>query len=398
MTASQIITKAKIRLILNHPFFATLALGMNYIEDVNEITASCDGENIRYNPEYVSKMQVDEVEGLLAHKVMHPALLHHTRMGERDFETWNKACDYAINPILKEAGLRLPKNILIDSRFENLPSENIYNILYEEKKKEEKKPDQPDGEPDKKPDQSGKEPGKSDKNGKNKGNPDPNAPENFGRVSKPETTKDVKQIESEMKQKVSQAESAGKKAGNISKSIEKLVAALLQPKIDWKEVLSRFLCEVSNNDYTWTKPSRRYIPMGLYLPSLENIEIGKVVFIVDTSGSCNVEILNILFSELKYAMELFKFPVTVITCNTHIQDVWEVEEDCEFNPKRGGGTDFKPPFEYIEKNMDDTRAIVYLTDGKCDSFSGDPNIPTLWATYNNPTFNPPFGEVITIEK
>jgi hypothetical protein len=58
-----------------------------------------------------------ELAGVLAHEVMHPAFQHHTRRGDRERKRWNMACDYAIHPLLQEAGLALPKNILIDHRF-----------------------------------------------------------------------------------------------------------------------------------------------------------------------------------------------------------------------------------------------------------------------------------------
>ena len=62
-----------------------------------------------YNPEFVSTLSAPELAGALAHEVMHPALQHHTRRGDRDRRRWNIACDYAINPMLIDAGLTFPK-------------------------------------------------------------------------------------------------------------------------------------------------------------------------------------------------------------------------------------------------------------------------------------------------
>jgi predicted metal-dependent peptidase len=71
-----------------------------------------------------------------------PALRHHTRRAGRDPRRWNEACDYAINPLLLDAGLKLPEGVLVDNRFRGLSAEEIYNRLTSERKA----PAAPDGE------------------------------------------------------------------------------------------------------------------------------------------------------------------------------------------------------------------------------------------------------------
>ena len=51
---------------------------------------------------------------------------------ERDRKRWNMACDYAINPLLLDAGLTLPKDVLIDHRFRGMSAERIYNLIEEQ--------------------------------------------------------------------------------------------------------------------------------------------------------------------------------------------------------------------------------------------------------------------------
>jgi predicted metal-dependent peptidase len=59
---------------------------------------------------------------------MHPALQHHVRRSGRDPRRWNEACDYAINPLLLDAGLSLPDGVLVDHRFRGMSAEQIYNL------------------------------------------------------------------------------------------------------------------------------------------------------------------------------------------------------------------------------------------------------------------------------
>ena len=54
-----------------------------------------DGRRIVYNPAFVEKLSPAELEGVLAHEIMHCALAHHCRRGERDTQLWNQATDYS---------------------------------------------------------------------------------------------------------------------------------------------------------------------------------------------------------------------------------------------------------------------------------------------------------------
>src|SRR5579863_341585 len=100
MDPSEMITKGKIFLIQKQPFYASLVLKMRFEESSEIETADVDGKTIRYNPDFISQFDVRRVAGLLAHEVMHVALLHHTRRNGRGPRKWNYAADYAINPIL----------------------------------------------------------------------------------------------------------------------------------------------------------------------------------------------------------------------------------------------------------------------------------------------------------
>jgi hypothetical protein len=52
------------------------------------------------------------------------------------------ACDYAINPILVDAGLTLPEGVLLEDRFRGMSAERIYNQLEEEEQSQQSSDDQ----------------------------------------------------------------------------------------------------------------------------------------------------------------------------------------------------------------------------------------------------------------
>jgi predicted metal-dependent peptidase len=132
LTPAVRIQKARTALLLDHPFFGSLLFRLGGRASGSIQTMATDGLSLFYNPEFVETLNSAELAGVLAHEVMHPALQHHTRRGDRDRKRWNMACDYAINPLLLDAGLTLPKDVLIDHRFRGMSAERIYNLIDEQ--------------------------------------------------------------------------------------------------------------------------------------------------------------------------------------------------------------------------------------------------------------------------
>jgi predicted metal-dependent peptidase len=126
------IQKARTTLLLDHPFFGTLLFRLAAQARSSIGTMATDGVSLYFNPQFVETLSAAEIARTLAHEVMHPALQHHTRRGERNPRRWNMGCDYAINPMLLDAGLTLPKDVLLDNRFRGMSAERIYNLLEEE--------------------------------------------------------------------------------------------------------------------------------------------------------------------------------------------------------------------------------------------------------------------------
>lgn len=373
MTAADKITKAKIRLIMNQPFFATLVLPLPFVEDNDIKTACTDGTMIKYNPGYIDSLQLDESIGLLCHEILHIANFHHTRREGREIENWNIATDYAINQMLVDSGFKLPAGALIDKQYKDLSAEQIYSKL---------PPRPPQNKPADKPGDT--DPGKS------------------GGVqdSPAKTNTERQEQEAKVKQQVAQAAQIAKKAGKLPGHLQRLTDEVLAPRVNWKETLARFVSDTARNDYSFKKPNPRFIQSGFYLPSLYNEEPGNVVFIVDTSGSIDRALFNYFGSELKDICSEMKAALTVIYVDTEVNEVQEIEpdEDVKLKVTGGGGTKFSPGFDYIDKQGLTPKAIVYMTDGECSEYpETTPDTPVLWAVYNNKRFAPKFGEVIPID-
>src|SRR5215469_10081320 len=129
MSASGRIQKARTALLLDHPFFGSLLFRLKDQPSLAVTTMATDGVSLLWNPEFVETLNAATLAGTLAHEVMHPSLHHHLRRSGRDPKRWNIACDYAINPLLLDAGLKLPECVLVDNRFRGMSAEQIYNLL-----------------------------------------------------------------------------------------------------------------------------------------------------------------------------------------------------------------------------------------------------------------------------
>ncbi len=371
MNVKEKMLKARAMLILDAPFFASIILRLPYIENNTIPTMATDGTMIIYNSDFVKSLTLDEVKGVLCHEAMHIINLHHTRRQSRSPELWNIATDYSINQIIEDAGLKLPKLRLRDAKYDEKTAEEIYNLL---------------------PDDIS-----SLLNGNIGAVLDYSGQERNSRPSQSE----IKQHEQEVKIMVNQAKQIAKNQGNIPDSLKRLIDNILETTIPWKEVLSRFLTETISNDYTWKSPNKRYINQGIYLPSLNDPEIGgEIAFICDTSGSISNKEMNMAGSEIYSVLTMFNYltlRVLYVDCKFQGEQIFEVNDNINLEPIGNGGTSFVPGFEYLKREDIEVACVVYITDGCCNDFPQYPDYPVLWLlTEKNINFKPPFGEIISI--
>lgn len=362
ITAAKQMTVARTKLLMEYPFFGSLALRLAIVEDQTIETACCNGISLRYNPTFIDGLDLAETKGIIAHEVMHPALGHTTRRGSRDPKKWNKACDYAVNPILQAAGLTLPKGALVNPAYTG-SAEEIYTLLPDDEQNE------------------GDDPGGC---GGVSDSPEGVAPE---------------QEEAEWKMAVAQAANIAKQVGKLPDYIKRMVDELLEPVVPWRNVLQRFMTERSPDDFSWTRGSRRFLAQGLYLPSrVDTTHMGVVVVTIDVSGSIQQKELDEFGTEITALISDTRPEKTyVIYCDAKIAHIDEFgpDDDLVFAAHGGGDTDFRPPFVWLEEQGITPKAFVYLTDGYGPFPEKEPEFPVLWCI-NNKDVKPPHGEHVVM--
>lgn len=370
MEVEKRIAKAKTALILEHPFVGSVALNMPMKIDNNVPTAATDGKRVLFNEDFCKELDDEELKFLVAHECMHPMLEHNFRRGERDRYKWNQAADYVINKLLTDEGIgKMPKQGLLDENIYQAgggTSDGIYNNL----------PDTPE-------DQQG--------NG-GQGQPLDSCEDGQGSPA------EVAQQQAEWKVKVAQAAQSAKMMGKLSAGLERLVAEILTPKVDWRDVLQRFVVKCRSDQRSWARPNRRFLSQGLYLPSISGETLGEIAFAVDCSGSIGQDEINQFASEIITVWQDQRpTKVHVIYFDSEVSHYDEFDRDNEpvIKPHGGGGTAFSPVFRYMEEHGINPVACVFLTDLCCDDFGDEPDYPVLWVSTHSD--KAPFGEVVMME-
>ena len=355
------LAKAKTSLILEHPFVGTIALNMPFILDTSVSTAATNGKKVIFNPSFIEPLCDEQLKFLVAHECFHPMLEHNFRRGERNQSRWNKAADYVINQLLVDEGIGkfIPGGCL-DKNLYNAgkgTTDGIYNLLPE---------DQQGGDTE------------YDDCLDAEGGP-------------AEQTQEA----AEMKVKVAQAAQAAKMMGKLSANMQRLVEAVLQPKVSWVDIMWRFFQKARVDSRTFARPSRIFAAQGLYLPSITGEVMGEVLFAVDCSGSITPEQISQAASEVTKVFEHFrpaKLHVIYFDSKVTHAEVYEPGDVLAIKPHGGGGTAFSPVFRYAEEHDIEPVACVFLTDLYCSDFGSEPSYPVLWVS--NGADKAPFGEVV----
>jgi predicted metal-dependent peptidase len=416
-----------------------------------------NGVHLGYDPAFVMKQSSAELTALLAHEVMHCASGHPWRRDARDPGRWNEACDRVINPILRDAGHKLPEGALfeLEPAHKGKSSEWVYDrIIPPPSQGQGSGPARPQasagqqgpgsgsgqgqtppsGPPGSPPQGQGNDPaGPQDRpNTPGAGSGGPSAPQgrrdeasgkgpghksdpgNPGHKSDPlgevrdappltdADDEDATASEEAWKRAVQQAANVAKMRGKLPGSLERFAAKAAEARVDWRSAMRRFVQEVATSDYSFARPNARYVASGLILPGLRSQEVGIVAVAVDTSGSVDQVLLNHFAAELQSIVDEVRPRETrVLYCDAKVQreETFLPDDVIALKPYGGGGTDFAPVFHAIEQWDEDPVVVVYLTDLLGSFPRKEPEMPVLWVTGPNDRPRPvPFGEVLTAEE
>jgi len=186
-----------------------------------------------------------------------------------------------------------------------------------------------------------------------------------GRVSDEE----LRRIEEEWKQRVINAASRSKTIGKIPMGLQRYIDELIEPKIDWRTYLYRFITDGIPNDYTYSRKNKRSDSFGYYMPSYIKEKLEVAVFI-DTSGSIGDDELKEFKSECVGIARAFENINMILGyCDAKVQGEplevanGNIAKIMESKAQGGGGTDMREIFKWLKKHDNTSEIVVIFTDG-----------------------------------
>lgn len=201
---------------------------------------------------------------------------------------------------------------------------------------------------------------------------------------------------------VAGALASAKAQGKLPASLERLLGEVLEPTVSWQDHIEAFFArKVGTGGYDWRKPDKALMSREIFHPRRAGNGCGDVVVAIDTSGSIGQRELDTFFGELSGILEdVQPTKIYVVWCDAKVHKVDEVEKGDDIRslkPKGGGGTDFRPVFDWAYDNDIFPEALVYLTDG-LGSFPKDPPLyPVLWGDILGRQVTYPWGDVVDVK-
>lgn len=454
------VIRARVHFINWEPFFGPLALGLKLVmarrvvvvgpqgktEIVETPVMATDGVHLFVNPNmpdtlFRGRSREQVLRSLVIHEALHPALGHIFRRGVRDAELWNVAADLTVHEIMESGGLDLPPFGLQDPSLDGLSTEAKYARLLQQKdeggggggrtqpeaesgedgqsKAGDREDDQPNGG---RSGTGGKEADQPDDGEEDKkveshlesGRPDAHLPpgelqkvdEDGTAYLKPLPEEETNQLADEWKGRTAAAAQQARNQGRLPAAMERWVQETVNPRLDARSLLREFLVDTvsGRSDFTWARPSKAFLggSTNCMLPSLRRGDRLDLVFAVDTSGSINQKELALAFGVAAEILSAFpEVSLTVLDCDAKVHGARIVEDVAELEGLKfrgGGGTDFRPVFEWVERNLAvPPRALIYVTD-LCGRFPEQPSpYEVLWlCTWEWRESAAPFGRLVAI--
>lgn len=396
-------------------FFAGLFMvGKTSVVDL-PITAATNGRDATYGRAFVDGLTDKELAFLVLHENMHKCYRHLTtwrHLYDKNRALANSACDYVINIQLHDMDpehtiIQMPTDKktrkpigLIDVRFRGMDTKQVFDILSKEQKENEGNGGGSGGQAGDGTEQSDDG---SESSGGQGGGMDDHDWEGAQSMSAEEQKELAREVEGALRQ-------GGIYAGSVGGDMLRSVKSMLEPRVDWREVLRSFI-RVSLKDRdspSWRRAHRNFLWQDIILPSIMGKRMKSLVIAMDTSGSIQGEMLELFMGELNKAVkvaspdvvDILYWDTTVAGHETYTaKDMKDIVHKAK--PRGGGGTDpdCLPPY-FAEKGLNPD-AFIVLTDGYMTSnpaiWAGI-NKPILWCVIGSESFRVPKGQKVNVKE
>lgn len=372
---------ALLRIRGDHPFFGALALFAEIRVDESVTTAATDGKILWFNANFVELQDTSQLCGLVAHELLHAALLHGLRRGERDSVLWNIAADIVVNGMVrKDTSYALPLGGVEDATLAHLSVEEIYEQL-----------------------QGGTRPipGIALLDLRHPGftNGGPTAAlGRGGAIDHAQAAELERHWRSALQQAAAVAHRIGRGIGKDGLDAVRDIGEAISPSLNWREVLWQFMVATPHD---FAGFDRRFIHRRLYLEEMVGESV-DVAIVLDTSGSISGPVLDAFMGEIQGILDAYpQIRGQLFFADAALYGPHEFSRDATIPPPQGGGgTSFVPLFDWVaeQERQGSTPLCIYFTDGYGTFPRQPPAASLLWVVTHGGLESEkfPFGQVVRI--
>ena len=358
----------RMKLLNRQPFIGAVLMHLELEPTTDSVfcpTAKTDGLTVYMNCKFYAGLDFEERIFVLAHETWHCVMLHFVRIQSREPKRFNIATDLEIHFILSKEKMKEPFVLPHDPAWDGLSAEEIYEKLRQPNHGDPARGKSSKG-------ISGIDGGGFDRHVYHSGADNEEAVEKLRRIV------------------IRSAQLAERRQGALPAHIVGVIEKLRKPELNWREVLKQFVTSCYGGSRHWLPPARRYVGMGLYLPSRREDNLENIVVAMDISGSMQWN-LPMIFGELTSLLKSFgRYNLDVLQCDTEITNVQHFDENHPFADndihfiRKTGGNCFMPVFDYIRTQKMHPALLIYLTDGYLSTDDANPPpqygppYPVLW--------------------
>lgn len=380
MTPAQRISAVNID-VMNHPDFCTLSgfVTMGEVHIKPDLpTAGTNGVDVFYGEEFLLDQTRKQLRFVQLHEALHKGLRHcsdYQDIVKKYPQLSNVAMDYVVNALIEQTDPKhefieytLYPEPLLDPKYFNRSFVDVLQDLLKQ----------------------GKDERDYDTLDDHMGLPDG--------VDKQQLEQDIQDAfnHGDMVQKRLQA---GKNTGS-----NPLSGLGIKRDTDWRNAMREWVQEICAGDEfsRFVPPNRKFLPLGIIMPSHFATAAGELIISCDTSGSME-SVYPVVFGEIaNICKQANPDRVRILWWDTHVcgeQIFNRGQYDSiafALKPQGGGGTSPACVTRYIETKGYKPTGVIWLTDGYLDANPTAVCANELWGVVNNDHFKPAHGKTVRI--
>lgn len=352
--------------------------------DAPNLIAAINETTLLINPEAFLSQSLNDQMFILRHEAWHIIGFDAKRLGDKNHQIWNVACDHWINLMIKHdpgCDLEVPDGCCCDEAYHYLDKEEIYEQLV-------LKANQDDVEPSRT--------GSDDPLHGDFTSEDVQDSSNQGENSEEENSNDL-EIEQLVTQAALQAKAIG---GDIPVSVQEYLDELYNPKLNWAQILAKYMDSYSTHDYCYRRLNKKFLFDGLYLPTAYAESVGEIIVATDESSSVSDTDYKLYIGAIEEIIARFD---TAIVSNigfttrvNHYNEIKSRKQIEEIRFRSYGGTHIPIIFDFIKEKKIHPRVLIVFSDMESRMPVDKPNYDVIWISVNNRNFVQPFGKVIYV--